>query len=164
MILNISGTFEDAVFYYNESLKLKQDYYGNEHESVAHAFIALAKALMSNKEYIKAYSRFESGNRILELNHGRFTIHSANCYVCMAQIKHKMKEYLDSYNLYEAALDIYANLLGKNHLYTYRIHLNLLYLAFVLEDAYKINFLEKRLLELLDGAVIPLREFFNVLA
>jgi hypothetical protein len=108
---------------------------------------------MSNKEYTKAYGNFESGNHILEVVYGRFTIHTANCYVCMAQIKHRLKEYSESFNLYEAALDVYSNLLGKNHLYTYRIHLNLIYLAFVVKDEYKLISLEKRLLNHLENYV-----------
>lgn len=109
----------------------------------------IRKAFLENKEYEKALYKFQAGNEILEKLHGRYSIHSANCYVCMAQMRYKMKNYVQAVDLYEIALDIYINLLGTAHLYTYRICLNLLYLGFVLKDTHKIDFFEKKLVRTL---------------
>jgi hypothetical protein len=112
-----------------------------------------SKAYLEDKDYFNAFNNFDDGNQLLEKLFGKYTIHSANCYVCMAQIKHKTKYYLDSYNLYLIALDIYITLMGKNHLYTYRIYLNLLYLSFLLNDEFKMQYLEEKLVSLLDQSV-----------
>lgn len=99
------------------------------------------------------------GNQILEDISGKYNIHSANSYVCMAQIKYKMKLYKQSSDLYSTALDIYVKLLGKSHVYTYRIYLNLMYLAFILKDNFKINVYEKILGALLEQTV---RSFYTI--
>jgi len=154
----------EAIRCYSSSLKLKASYYGNNHEQTAHSYISLGyirffygllsrKAYLSNREYEKAYSNFSVGNHILEKTLGKYTIHSANCYVCMAQIKYKVKHYRESIDLYETALEIYINLLGKTHLYTYRIYLNLLYLSFIINDGNKIDYYERKLLVLLSTHV-----------
>lgn len=116
----------------------------------------MRKAYLGKKNFEDAYDNFTTGNQIMEEISGRYNIHSANSYVCMAQIKYKMKQYKESNDLYSTALDIYVKLLGKSHVYTYRIYLNLLYLAFILRDSFKVNVYEKILGALLDQNVILL--------
>lgn len=105
------------------------------------------------KEYDKALSKLETGNEILEATMGKYTIDSANCYTNMAQIKFKEHRCLESAEFYEIVLDIYNRLLGENHIYTYRLYLNLIFLSFLMDDSVKVSHYEQKLESLLKGRV-----------
>jgi hypothetical protein len=74
----------------------------------------------------------------------------------MAQIKYKLQSIRSSSELYGTALEIYIELLGKTHVYTYRIYLNLLYLSFILKDEFKTGLYENILCALLEMKVIEI--------
>ena len=109
--------------------------------------------MLLNGEYERSFLKYAAANEILEKINGRNTIQCANCYVCMAQIKYKLKKYQIAVDLYEIALDIYITLLGRGHIYTYRIYLNLLYLSFMLKHEFRIQFFEQKLVSLLEDEV-----------
>lgn len=85
----------------------------------------------------------------------------------MAQIMYKLNKYQLAVDLYELALDAFITLMGKDHLHTNRIYLNLLYLGFVLRSRDKIAYFEHRLLAALEGqrtidAAVILNEVGNI--
>lgn len=76
---------------------------------------------------------------------------SANCYILMAQIMYKLKKYQFAMDLYELALDIFITILGKDHMDTNKIYLNLLYLAFLIKKHDKVSYFEQKMLGALEG-------------
>jgi hypothetical protein len=105
--------------------------------------IIVSKVFLMSHQYERAYNNIFLGNQILENNTGNCTIDSANSYITLAQIQYKLKQFKQTKYLYECALGIYTNLLGIDHIFTYRIYLNLLYIAFLLKDDEEIESIEK---------------------
>ena len=58
----------------------------------------------------------------------------------MAQIKHNLKEYMLSFELYEKILQLYINQLGNTHLFVSVVYLNLTYLSYLLKYEEKKEF------------------------
>ena len=111
------------------------------------------KAYLAMKMYQEAYTKFQAATEILEKSQGRYTIVCANCYVLMAQIMYRLTKYQLAVDLYELALDNFITIMGKDHLYTNRIYLNLLHLSFLLQSKNKLAYFEQKMLGALEGVI-----------
>lgn len=66
---------------------------------------------------------------------------------------YKLQKYQFAMDLYELALDVFITLMGKDHLHTNRIYINLLHLGFILKSKDKIAYFEQKLLGSLEGQI-----------
>lgn len=81
---------------------------------------------------------------------GKNSLPHANCLLQIAKVHFRLKQITQALDIYEIVSNIYLVELGKNHIKTYKIQLNLLEMSYLLQNQYKIQFYEDKLRQILD--------------
>ncbi len=115
MVKDGQGKYEEAVGFYENSIKIKQKILPPTHSDLATSYNNIGNVYNNMDEYSKALSYYEKALEIyqktLPANHPRL----ATSYNNIGLVYSKMGEYSKALSYYEKALEIYQKTLPANH-------------------------------------------------
>ena len=115
MIKCYQGKYEDAVQYYEQSIKIKQKLLSPTHSDLAASYNNLGLVYGNMGDYSKALSYYEKaveiGKKTLSENHPDFALSYNN----IGSVYNNMGEYSKALSYYEKALEIQQKTLPENH-------------------------------------------------
>jgi len=117
MIKNEQGKYEEAVEFYEKSIKINKKILSSSHLDLAASYsgIGFAYRNMKKKDYSRALSCYEDALLIYKMNFSPNHANLATCYNNIGFVYEGMKKYSTALTYYQKALEIYENTLPSNH-------------------------------------------------
>jgi tetratricopeptide (TPR) repeat protein len=115
MIKNEQGKYQEAVEFYEKSIKYNKKILSPTHLDLAASYSGMGFAYRNMKDYPRALSYYEDALEIYKINFSPNHANLATCYNNIGFVYEGMEKYSKALLCYQKALEIYENTLPSNH-------------------------------------------------